>query len=275
MKLAAFLVVALSAVIATAQTPTFEVASIKPNVSGEPGTHFGLPGGGRFTATNATARELVRMAHSVQEYQLVGLPDWTKSVRFDIEARASQNIALTGDPGNPTPVFQMLAALLVERFKVRSHREMREMPVYALALAKSGTLGPRLTVSTTDCAAVFKAAREKAAAGTAAPTASDHVLCGGRTRPGVVVGGSQSLAYLTATLSNILGRMVTDRTGLMGQYDYTLEYRLDAAGGSAAVNADAPSLETALQEQLGLKLESTKAPVEVLVIDHNERPSEN
>jgi len=277
MKIASTLVAIVLAVAALAgQAPAFEVASVKVNVSGDVGTHFGLPGGGRFTATNATARELVRMAYSLQDYQLVGLPEWTASARFDIDARASQDIALTGDPGKPTPVFQMLASLLVERFKLQAHRETRRMPVYAVIMAKSGTRGPRLTPSTTDCAAVLKAARERAAAGTPPRAGGGRVQCGGGLRPGAIVGGSQPLSFLAGNLSKVLGRMVIDRTGLSGQYDWTLEYRVDDPSGNGAVlNPDAPSLETALQEQLGLTLTSITAPVDVLVVDHIERPSED
>jgi uncharacterized protein (TIGR03435 family) len=276
MKIAPAVVVGLMLSVSTsvAQGPSFEVASVKPNLSGDSGTRFGLPGGGRFTATNATARELVRMAHSVQDYQLIGLPKWTASARYDIVARANQDIALTGDPARPTPVFQMLASLLAERFKLAAHRETREMPVLALVLSTSGTLGPRLTASTTDCAAVLKAAREKAAVGTPPRPAGDRVVCGGGVRPGTIVGGTQALSFLASSLSNVLGRMVIDRTGLSGLYDFTLEYRVDDPT-AAAVNPDAPSLPRALQEELGITVESITAPVDVLVVDHIERPSQN
>ena len=263
--------------------PAFEVASIKPNKSGDPGTRFGLPGGGNFTATNATARELVRIAFQLQEHQLIGLPDWTRNERFDIIARAAQDIALTGDPGKPTPVFLMLQSLLRERFQLTARPDTREMPIYALVMARAdGQLGAKLTRSTTDCAAVFQAQRERAKSGAPPPAPSDRVLCGSRGRQGSLVGGAVELdggeASLAMILSRLMGRPVVNRTGLTGAFDFTLEFTQPAGGsstGADSVPADSPlpSLTIAVQEQLGLKLESGRGPVEALVIDRFERPT--
>lgn len=264
--------------------PAFEVASIKPNNSRSLGTQFGLPGGGRFTATNASARELVRMAYSVQDYELVGLPDWTTSAFYDINARADRDITLTGLGGPTPPVFLMLRSLLADRFKLKTHREKRAMPVYAMVMARADRKpGPRLKPSSTDCAAIFAAARAKQAAG-APPSPpvppSDAVLCGSRGRPGYFAAGALSIESIAGRLSGLMGRLVIDRTGLTGPYDYVLEYMPDQvvplpAGATPLppINPNAPSLQPALEEQLGLKLESTKAPVEVIVVDSISQPT--
>ncbi len=259
----------------------FEVASVKPNTSGATGTQFGLPGGGRFTATNATARELVRMAYSTQDYKLVGLPDWTSGERFDIEAMAGKDITLTGDPGKPSPVFLMLRSLLAERFGLTLHAETRDMPVYVLSHARADRgLGPRLAPSTTDCAAVLAAAKAAKATPPGPPQPpTDRVLCGSRYSPGRHSGGAMDMEFLSGFLSNAVGRTVVNSTGLTGRFDWVLEFRpdsVDPTGGTTpSLDANAPSLLAAVQEQLGLKLDAGRAPVEVLVIDRIERPAPN
>lgn len=259
----------------------FEVASVKANASGATGTQFGLPGGGRFTATNATARELVRMAYSTQDYKLVGLPNWTSSERFDIEALAGKDITLTGDPGKPSPVFLMLRSLLVERFGLTLHTETREMPVYVLSHARADrVLGPTLTPSTTDCVAVIAAAKAaKATPPSPSSPASDRVLCGSRFSPGRHSGGALDMDSLSGFLSNAVGRAVLNRTGLTGRFDWVLEFRPDSidpsAGASPSGDVNVPPLLAALQEQLGLKLEAAREPVEVLVVDAIKRPSDD
>jgi uncharacterized protein (TIGR03435 family) len=282
--LGAVVAIALAAATVGAQSgpaaPGFEVASVKPNNSGDPGTVFDLPGGGRFTATNATARELVRIAFEVQDHKLIGLP---KNARFDITARAAQDIALTGDPSRPTPVFGMLRSLLAERFQLAARSDVREMPIYELVIARSDRqLGSRLSPSTTDCAAVLAALRERARNGVTGPAPSDRVRCGSRSRQGYLAGGAVQLGggegSLAMALSRVTGRTVIDRTGLTGLFDYTLEFAPDATGSTTAgdagpVDSSLPSLTTALQEQLGLRIESAKGPVEVLVIDRIERPA--
>jgi uncharacterized protein (TIGR03435 family) len=285
--LGAVVAIALAAATVGAQSgpaaPGFEVASVKPNNSGDPGTVFDLPGGGRFTATNATARELVRIAFEVQDHKLIGLPEWTKNARFDISARAAQNIALTGDPSRPTPVFAMLRSLLAERFQLTARSDVREMPIYQLVMARSDRrLGPRLNPSTTDCAAMLAARRERARNGETGSAPSDRVRCGSRSRQGYLAGGAVQLDggenSLAMALSRVTGRTVIDRTGLTGLFDYTLEFAPDATGSTTAgdagpVDSSLPSLTTALREQLGLKIESAKGPMEVVVIDRIERPA--
>jgi len=177
----------------------------------------------------------------------------------------------------------MLRALLVERFKLVVHTESRDMPIYALVPARrDGTLGPALHPSTSDCSAA--AARSNAPSG---PPAAGSAPCGIRIGggAGTMVAGGASMGQLAGTLMNWVGRMVFDRTGLTGSYDFTLSWTPDqmpqgfgqkvAAGGLAPADPNGASIFTAVQEQLGLKLEAQRGPVEVVVIDRAEKPVGN
>src|SRR5262245_15090674 len=160
--------VPLAAVTMNGQTaqpsnPQFEVASIKPNKSGDGRVMLGVQPGGRFTATNVPLRLLIRNAYQLQDFQIVGAPSWIASDRFDIVAKAEEGM---GDPfqsdqtGQPSRGQLMIRALLAERFKLEVHNENREMPIYSLVLARSdGRLGPQVQKSETDCAAMMAAAR--------------------------------------------------------------------------------------------------------------------
>jgi uncharacterized protein (TIGR03435 family) len=267
---------------APAATPTFEVASVKPNRSGDGRIMLGLQPGGRFTATNVTLGVLIRNAYRVQDFQIVGGPGWLSSDRFDIVAKAE------GDP--PQDEIQlMMRALLADRFKLAVHNEERELPIYALALARpDGKPGPKLRPSTTDCEALR--ARGRGAAPPPGPPPGPPsgppggpMNCGMRMAPGNFVAGGMPLAQLATTLSQIVGRVVQDRTGLSGQFDFELSFTPEqmpqgpppGANGPPLppIDPNGPSLFTALQEQLGLKLESTKGSVDVLVIDRVEPPT--
>jgi uncharacterized protein (TIGR03435 family) len=172
----------------------------------------------------------------------------------------------------------MLRALLAERFKLAVHTETRDGPIYALVLSRADkTLGPELHRSDVDCAALLAAS----ARGLPLPQPPPgKMLCGITTNIGRISGGAQPLSRLAAQLSQQVQRVVIDRTGLTDVYDFILTYAPDrvpqAAGADApAVDPNLPSLFTALQEQLGLRLESTRGPVETLVVDHVERPAED
>jgi uncharacterized protein (TIGR03435 family) len=185
-------------------------------------------------------------------------------------------------PGHP--VYPMLRALLVDRFKLMVHHETRTLPMYALVLAKpDGILGSQLHRSTTDCASV-NAARGTASQRPPVPTQSGAPQCGmvGGASPGGIrlAGDSQSMPVLISALSGYAGRPVVDRTGITGLLSFTLEFALDQqpppgqqAPDSSNLPRDTPSLVTAVQEQLGLKLESRPGPADVVVIDHIERPT--
>jgi uncharacterized protein (TIGR03435 family) len=274
------LLVAATCASTLAQSPKFEVASVKPNTSGTGFINISVQPGGRFTAINVPLRLLILNAHRVQEYQLVGVPDWATNERFDISAKAEGEIRPPTPGGPPSPVQFMLQALLEERFKLAVHRETRDMPIYALTLARAdGKLGQQMKPSTTDCAAFAAARRGQPPPGP--PPPGERPTCGTRMMPGNISGGSMGLPQLATNLSMLTRRVVVDRTGLTGGFDIDLAFTPDQMPGPPppgappppAIDPNGPSIFTAVQEQLGLKLEATRGPVEVLVVDHVERPT--
>lgn len=254
----------------------FEVASVRPNNSGEPRVLLGLQPGGRFSATNVTARLLIRQAYDVQDFQIVGGPDWLGSDRFDVVAKAPD------DTLSPELLRPMLRALLEDRFTLAASRETRDLPIYELVVARpDGALGQRLTPAAVDCAA----RRERRGGGPPPPLPQpgEPIECGMMMGLGRITAGGIPLAELARSLSPQVGRVVIDKTGLTATYDFQLTYapeQLTAAGGPPLLNGgtpstvdpDAPNLFTALQEQLGLKLESRRGPVDVVVVERLERP---
>jgi uncharacterized protein (TIGR03435 family) len=244
---------------------------------------FGIQPGGRFTAVNAPLWELIRQAYAVQRTQLIGAPDWTETARYDITAKAEADIPRAG-PGAPAgPLNFMLRDLLEDRFKLRAHRETREMPIYALTLARSDRkLGAGLRTSTVDCAAAMRGRGGRVGPPPGPPPSGERPQCGMRVAPNQVLAGGVPLTQLTQILSQFTQRIVIDRTGLEGNFDIDLTFTPErlpqgppppGAPALPSFDPNGPSLFTALQEQLGLKLESERAPVEVLVIDHVERPT--
>jgi uncharacterized protein (TIGR03435 family) len=302
-----------------AESPTFEVASVKPaepqpegmmrvRMSGGPGT----PDPGQLTYTNVSLKNVLTNAYDVKEYQING-PNWLDGERFDIVAKIPQ--------GTTKEQFKlMLQNLLAERFKLALHHETKELPIYALVVGKGG---PKLKEAVEEDAA----APQGAAAPPPPPPGRDEAgpvrlkmdadgmpqLPSGMGRNGVmmmtVLNGSgglrtrmvckgQPVSALLATLSSQLGRPVVDATGLKAKYDITLDFAPDGLKGTAimmpppppqhdgapggggpmasAPDAGGPTIFTALQEQLGLKLEQRKGPVDLLVIDRMEKvPTEN
>ena len=260
-----------------AQAPAdaaFEVASVKPNKSGDGRVMLGLQPGGRFNATNVPLRLLLRQAFNVQEFQIVGGPDWLGSDRFDVVAKAPEG-EFTADRMRP-----MLRSLLAERFQLAVHNETREMPVYVLAKARAdGKLGPNMTPAAVDCAAVMRGRR----AGGPPPAPSQpgqKVECGFMIGPGRMNAGGMPMTNLAQSLSPLVGRIVLDKTELTGDYDFELTYSPEGLAGlppllngaPPPVDPNAPTIFTALQEQLGLKLDSRQGPVDVIVIDRVEQP---
>lgn len=258
------------------QSPRFDVAAIKQNKSGDTREAFGGPAS-RFTATNIPARALITYAYRVQDFLLEGVPDWVANDRWDISARAEGNFqATTTDEADPRR--EMVRALLVDRFKLSIHRDMRERAIYALVLEQPGRpLSPRLHASTTDCAEVVGAEFRQGPLRTPPVTPDGVSECGIYDRPGRISWGTQPMRQVVAILSDALQRPVVDRTGLDGNFSAVLTYTPDSGGVSGADQpADDPngaSIFTALQEQLGLKLDRTRGVVDVLVIDHIERPT--
>ncbi len=279
---AAFLILGAVAIAqtdppATDLSPRFEVASIKPAAPEERRMLIGRGPGGGISITNMTLKQMIQNAWHILPFQISGGPAWVDSARYNIVAKP-ENKPASGE------ISLMLQALLEDRFQLAIHSETKELPVYALVLArKDGRLGENLKESKEgSCTApdpnqppplMQPGGRPKLGCGGA--------ILGGRGLNGVSV----PIAELSRSLSLLLGRGVIDKTGLTGKYDYTVEFTPDEsvalrmAPGPPAVAAPAdsskPTLFTALQEQLGLKLESQKGPVEIFVIDRAEKPSGN
>jgi uncharacterized protein (TIGR03435 family) len=268
---------------ASSSAPRFEVASVKPNRSGDPHGTVVVQPGGRYAAVNITVNQLISDAYGLQSGQLVGGPDWTRIERVDVTATAGGDIQPGAVDGSGSSRLQlMLQALLTERFKLVVHRESREQSIYALVLAKSdGTLGSKMRVSTADCAAATRGRAGEPPPGP--PSFTAPVMCAVRVGHGRLAAGDVTLAQLAAGLSSTVQRVVRDRTGLMGRYSmevsFTPERMPQASGTNAgatspvAIDPNGTSIFTVLQEELGLKLESARGPVDVVVIDSIERVS--
>lgn len=240
---------------------------------------FGLQPGGRFNATNVTMRMLLRQAFNVQEFQIVGGPDWMTSDRFDVVAKAPEG-EFSADLMRP-----MLRTLLAERFKLVVRNETREMAIYALVKARDdGKLGPNISPAAIDCAGVMRGRR--GGPPPSPPQPGQKLECGFMIGPGRMNAGGMPLSNLAQTLSPQVGRIVLDKTELAGNYDFELTYSLEGLGsvfpgggppllngGPAPIDPNQPNLFTALQEQLGLKLDSQRGPVDVIVIDSVQQPS--
>ncbi len=234
------------ALIAFPQTPVeFEVATIKPAPPQPEGrTSTGMSSDtetGKLNYTNVNLKEAIGKAYKVQQYQIAG-PDWLNTERFDIVAKFPPHSAADQVP-------LMLQSLLADRFKLTLHRETKELPMYALVVGKNG--------------AKFKTAE------------SETGISSNSSRTHWHVSAKVSMHRFAEFLSDEAGRPVVDQTGLSGTYELTLDWAPDDAATANDATAG-PSIFTALQEQLGLKLDSTKGPVEMLVIDHAERtPTDN
>jgi bla regulator protein BlaR1 len=267
---------------APANRPAFDSVSIKLSKSADPRMLIQFQPGGRLVTTNLPVRVLVSTAYQLSlgmgRGAIVDAPDWIDSEHFDIEAKAE---------GNPTreQLILMLQSLLADRFKLAAHWETRQLPVYALVLSKAGKTGPLLIPHAADNSTChdLKAQALPPTQPGAGPV-SIPAPCGGGflISPGHI-GTESTMAVLAKNLSwfQQIDRAVVDNTGLNGTFDIAIEYAPFAL--NAQVNADATATESslpatifdALREELGLKLESTKGPVNVLVIDHVEQPSPN
>jgi len=252
---------------ATVAEPAFEVASIRVNRSVDL-PRGGFTAGGGFEAVGASMRQLVSLAYDTS--RIVGAPPWFATERFDIVAKAPASAA--SSPPQTEQVRARMRTLLAQRFKLAAHRETREVPIYLLVVdRKDGELGRGLRRADLDCTA--RAAQ-------APPGTRGLSICGVDRAPGRSAGRSMTFMLLPGVLESIVDRPVLDRTSLQGIYDWDLEWtpapgEPGPPGAAPPVNADAPSIFTAVQEQLGLRLESSRGPVEVLVIDSLERPTEN
>jgi uncharacterized protein (TIGR03435 family) len=262
--------------------PSFEVASVRPNNSGDMKLSSHWLAGGRYHAINIPARLLIMDSYGIQPQQLVGAPDWISSERFDVVAKADGELDPPVSRGGPSRLQLMIRSLLAERFKLEVHREPRQVDIYVLRRARAdGRLGPELKPSAIDCEAL--AAQRRAGGPPPEPPKGDRPQCGARVGAGELVAGGQPLLELVSLLSGTVGRSVVDQTGLTGTYDILLKWTPDfvrqrTTGEPVRINGvefapGGPSIFTALREQLGLKLESDRGTVEALVIDRIERPA--
>jgi len=227
---------------------TFEVASVKPaDPAVRRGIDFRVEPGGRLTATNVTLQQLIRQAYDFKRYQISGGPGWAESDRFDIAAKAD------GERSG-AQMMAMLQTLLADRFKLKVHRDTKEGAVYLLVVAKGGH--KLATPKNQDLRSRVSTFR------TGSPQ-EDAITY-------VVKGENASVALLAERLEGELARPVIDRTGISGKFDFKVEFAADDSHTDAAA-----SVFSAVEKQLGLKLEAGKGPVETLVIEHAEKPSAN
>jgi len=255
-------VFALSAVLATAAfgQKSFDVATIKPNSQNDQRVMLRIQPGGVFSATGIPVRVLIMQAFDLRDFQISGGPGWMTSERWDIQAKAEG----VPTPAPPTVFRPMLQSLLEERFQLKYHKETKEMPAYVLTAAKGG--------------------HKMKASETAAGGPPQRMFRMGRGQMNLQ---GTDMAGLAQALGQQLGRPVTDKTGITGNFEVELRWTPEPGQGGgpfggppppeAIGNSDSngPSLFTAVQEQLGLKLESQKGQVEILVIDSLSKPTEN
>jgi uncharacterized protein (TIGR03435 family) len=257
-----------------AARPEFAVASVKPNHTGCCTTYGAGNGGsgGRYV----TLKMLMAFAYHLQEFQISGGPRWIDSEHFDIEGKAENATA------DPEQLRLMLRSLFEDRFKLKVHRETKPSAVYALVLGKGG---PKIKLS-----------RDQSPENVDGPAPPGAGPNHGAIRIGVgnLVGNAVTLSWFATMLSQRLDRLIVDKTNLTGRFDIRLQWTpnagenpfdqggnklpasiIDMGGTTVTLDPSGPSIFSAIQEQLGLKLQSARAPVDILVIDHVEMPSEN
>jgi len=278
-------IAAASARASTAQTaassggsealPAWDVVSIKPNQSNAMMIRVNMKPDG-ISMTGMPMHMILREAFGVTNDRLLGEPDWVNSERYDVEAKVAPEDAPKLKDLTPQERWEMLRAALEERCALKFHHETRELTVYALVVAKGG---PKLQPAKPE----DKTGEPGPGRGLGARSAGMSIGDKGMT----MTGHGSSMAFIARTLSLQMGSTVVDKTGLTGIYDYTLQFAPDEnmrgempsavglPGPDDAAGSQGPSIFTAVQEQLGLKLEARKEPVDVVVIDHMEKPTEN
>lgn len=278
MKTALTLVTLLAAACAAvlrAQAPAtapaaergFDVAAIKPAADTAAPSFSAVQAGGRYFGQNMSLRLLLKTAYGVHDSQIVGGPSWIDSGRWDINAKAEGYT----DPATFRDVARrMVRPLLADRFKVALHHERREIPVYALAVAKPGEFGPNFRRD--DMCDPTTPDTIPAAPGALEPAPFSACANDG-FRPAHLWARGMTLDYLLIALGRTsIDRVVVDRTGLTGRFDWEVQWIPDDLRADAAQRPEGPSIFQAFRDQLGLRLEAAMAPVDVLVIDHAEQP---
>ena len=238
------------------EPPKYEIASIKPNTDNDFRFAFRIEPSGRLDATGITLKRLMMTAYNVQDFRIVGGPDWMVSRRWDVQAKPDRVVS-------PDQIRPMLRALLENRFQLRAHSEKRQLPVYELSVDRKGPKVQRVKDS---------------------ETKTDV-----RVGAGLIQLTKATAATFASQLSYALGRPVIDKTRLSGEFDFALEWTPEpgedggpttaglppGASDQPASSPDGPSIFTAIPEQLGLRLKSGRGPVEVIVIDDVRLPTAN
>lgn len=258
-----------------AALPSFEVASIKPNhQSGDGMIDTGGPDFNRFTSRNTSLKDLITFTYDMQDFQVSGGPGWIASERFDVEAKV-ENSQAQQMRKLPSTLAQaqmrlLVQSLLADRFKLSVSRNKKELPVYVLLVAKGGPTLKEVPPSGDDSSY-------------SPPLApGEYRMITGRVS--TLTANASTITTLVKVLSRRLGRQIVDQTGLKATYDFTLQWTSEmadggplpvAAGSASSMDTSGVSIFTAIQEQLGLRLKSTKGPVDTLTIDHIEEPTSN
>lgn len=244
---------------ARAQQPAgrleFDVVSIKPSNPGSAnGTVVNVTAGGRLHVVNATLKDLIETAYDIRRFQIEGGPKWTDAMKYDIDATPGLSFQGTALPTGWTNVRFEVQTLLKDRFRLEIHRETKTAPIYLLVIAKGSVKSEALS-------------------------ATNNPQQGINAGLSKMLGEAASMTQLAYKLSRLLERPVVNNTGLEGNYNFKLAWTPDlvssVSDGGSADTSGAPSLFTALQEQLGLRLEPTKGPIDMLVIDSVDKPSDN
>ena len=277
LRVSVALVLALTASRAEAQAvselPAFEVISIKPRTDDLPSSR--VPNGpDRFGRPNATVSELMEYAFEVRGFQIIGGPGWLRSDRFEVAAKAESAVP-------QAQMRLMVQRLLAERFGLQVHRETREMDTYGLVTARrDGQLGEKMRSSARDCGPIIDAGNPRPRQGDDPPPCAWFVaLINGFAR--LRLAGIR-VPRFASVLEPMAGRKIVDRTNLTGTYDIEFDFLPDPGllglripNATALQQSDIPPLATAVQDQLGLKLESEHAPVDVVLVDNVRPPTAN
>jgi len=243
-----FIIVFGLATVVTGQSPAFEVVSVKPSPAGSTLSRTGYEPN-RIVASGVNLKQLIEWAYGVTDIQVSGGPAWIDNKFFDLEAKADGSYSRQ-------QLLSMLQPVLGERFKLSLHRESKQMPVYVLRLNSTSS------------------ERRDAKGGPANIQLQGELALAGKGANVRIIGQSVSMPYLTSYLTNSFGRLVLDRTDLKNAYDFNIEIALDESDANDKRAAVSTSLWNALPK-LGLKLDSERQPVDVLVVDHVEEPSPN
>ena len=269
---------------ASSRALAFEAASVKTNRSGSPQGDSRVSPGGRFTATNLSLQVLIRFAYErssrsrgLEPFEVAGGPAWIASERFDVNATGGRTVSLA-------ELRSMLQTLLIERFKLKAHYETRQGPVYRIVTAQRGRLGPQLRRSQSDCAAVTADPLRGTTPGQLEP-------CGYfGPSPTIPLGSDKAYqAFRGLTMEDLalrlypyLSRRVIDSTNLAGYFDGEFEFTTEIVMPPPPPGLPnpydgrvLPSIFSVLPQQLGLRLESGRGPVEIVIVDQAERPTED